>query len=261
MNLKLKALAAALAVVVTAPVFATAIPTTASGDGGLLLSAWDPSANGGVGLSYTLNLGMTESTFNGNTNYSFAPDANMTSFLSQVTAGNVLWNVVAGDAVGGVAGGKLHYYVTGLVAPVTSTTSTNTTPSNSQLGKATAIDTYINLVNNDLASSNSVVHASLGSGDSEYAGSGSFGDRLAGQVPYSNIGNLGASLLFSQFSSNGTSNLTKALVSPFAGNWSLSGNGGLTYGVSTVPVPAAAWLFASGLVGMIGVARRKNGNA
>jgi hypothetical protein len=31
--------------------------------------------------------------------------------------------------------------------------------------------------------------------------------------------------------------------------------------VSTVPVPAAAWLFGSGLIGLIGVARRKNNNA
>jgi hypothetical protein len=27
--------------------------------------------------------------------------------------------------------------------------------------------------------------------------------------------------------------------------------------VSTVPVPAAAWLFGSGLLGLVGVARRK----
>ena len=32
----------------------------------------------------------------------------------------------------------------------------------------------------------------------------------------------------------------------------------LVRGISTVPVPAAAWLFGSGLIGLIGVARRKN---
>ena len=256
MNYKLKALAAALAVVVTAPVFASAIPNTITGDGGLFLSAWDPTANAGLGTSYTLNLGLRQSTFNGNTNYSFAPDANMTSFLSLVTAGNVVWNVVAGDATGGTAAGALNYYVTGAVAPISSTT-----PSNSQLNNATAIDNYINLVNIDLASSNSVAHASLGANDYEYAGSGQFGNKLAGKTPYSNTGALGDSLLFTQFTSSSTSNLAKAIVTPFAGNWSLSSNGALTYNVSAVPVPAAAWLFASGLVGMIGVARRKHGNA
>jgi hypothetical protein len=28
--------------------------------------------------------------------------------------------------------------------------------------------------------------------------------------------------------------------------------------ISTVPVPAAAWLFGSGLLGLVGIARRKN---
>jgi hypothetical protein len=32
----------------------------------------------------------------------------------------------------------------------------------------------------------------------------------------------------------------------------------VTFGVSAVPVPAAAWLFGSGLIGLIGIARRKN---
>jgi hypothetical protein len=53
---------------------------------------------------------------------------------------------------------------------------------------------------------------------------------------------------------------------PFAGNWTYGkgtgvdgsgvGIGGL-YTLSAVPVPAAAWLFGSGLLGLIGIARRK----
>lgn len=42
------------------------------------------------------------------------------------------------------------------------------------------------------------------------------------------------------------------------GNWNLSSTGELTYtAVSAVPVPAAAWLFGSGLLGLVGVARRR----
>ena len=37
-------------------------------------------------------------------------------------------------------------------------------------------------------------------------------------------------------------------------------NVGPTESVSTVPVPAAAWLFGSGLIGLVGIARRKNSN-
>jgi hypothetical protein len=45
-----------------------------------------------------------------------------------------------------------------------------------------------------------------------------------------------------------------------AGEWSLSRDGTLTWNsaaVSAVPVPAAVWLFGSGLLGLAGVARRK----
>ncbi len=43
-------------------------------------------------------------------------------------------------------------------------------------------------------------------------------------------------------------------------SWRLDTDGTLTYGVpavSAVPVPAAVWLFGSGLLGLVGVARRK----
>jgi hypothetical protein len=42
-------------------------------------------------------------------------------------------------------------------------------------------------------------------------------------------------------------------------SWTLASDGTLSYGAatSTVPVPAAAWLFGSGLVGLVGVARRR----
>jgi hypothetical protein len=41
--------------------------------------------------------------------------------------------------------------------------------------------------------------------------------------------------------------------------WTLNANGSLSYAVpgAVVPVPAAVWLFGSGLVGLVGIARRK----
>jgi len=41
----------------------------------------------------------------------------------------------------------------------------------------------------------------------------------------------------------------------FAANWRLEGT--MSTGASAVPVPAAAWLFGSGLLGLVGVARRQ----
>jgi len=41
-------------------------------------------------------------------------------------------------------------------------------------------------------------------------------------------------------------------------DWNLNDTGLLTYGeISAVPVPAAVWLFGSGLIGLVGVARRR----
>ena len=40
-------------------------------------------------------------------------------------------------------------------------------------------------------------------------------------------------------------------------DWNLNDTGVLSYGVSAVPVPAAVWLFGSGLIGLVGVARRR----
>lgn len=46
---------------------------------------------------------------------------------------------------------------------------------------------------------------------------------------------------------------------PLAGNaLTMEYGPGLTFVASTVPVPATVWLFGSGLLGMIGIARRKN---
>ncbi|BCO30048.1 hypothetical protein TspCOW1_01510 [Thiohalobacter sp. COW1] len=42
------------------------------------------------------------------------------------------------------------------------------------------------------------------------------------------------------------------------GSWNLATNGTLSYdAVSAVPVPAAVWLFGSGLIGLVGIARRR----
>ena len=63
------------------------------------------------------------------------------------------------------------------------------------------------------------------------------------------------------FGCQGIGDITFRLNS--AGDWSISGTGASDIGgsgqfsVSAVPVPAAVWLFGSGLVGLIGLARRK----
>jgi hypothetical protein len=74
----------------------------------------------------------------------------------------------------------------------------------------------------------------------------------------------GAALDFYQFVSNGSS-LGKQTGVQFASSagaatWTLSATGDLVYqvpGTSPVPLPAAVWLLGSGLLGLLGVGRRK----
>ena len=44
-------------------------------------------------------------------------------------------------------------------------------------------------------------------------------------------------------------------------NWEWDASDRPLVGVSAIPVPAAAWLFGSGLLGLIGIARRKQANS
>jgi hypothetical protein len=49
-----------------------------------------------------------------------------------------------------------------------------------------------------------------------------------------------------------------------AGQWTLASDGTATYtlaGGSPVPLPGALWLFGSGLMGLVGISRRRKKNA
>lgn len=264
MNFKLKALAAALAVVAAAPVLAAPIADGSTGNSDLVMSAWDPVAL----TSYTMNLNMKLNSFTGASSLSFAPDANMATFLGKVTPGNILWNVLAVDSTGSPnVGGDINALTTAAVTP-----TGNNIPQNPYLAAGTTQEnTYFGSVNNlipnsgdgntpTLGTGNSVVHTSTSGTDFAYAGSGVAGDKFGGKFKFSNAGALDQSLNFYKISSTTGTNLTKATVSPFTGGtWTLSSNGALNYAaVAAVPVPAAVWLFVSGLLGLVGVSRRKS---
>ncbi len=259
MKHQLKILAAALAVVAAMPASAALIADGTTGDGNLFLTAWDSVAQ----RSYTLNLGITESAFTGTSNLSFTPDANMLTFLAGVTPANVNWNVVALDTTpNGVVtvGGNYNIFSTAAAAPTGSAA-----PGNSNLLNAGGTaNTFIGAVNLLIPSSpggNSIDHVSTGATDTAYALGGQFGANFGSKFAFSNTGVLDQSLNFYDFASTTGSNLTKATITPFAGQWDLASNGTLSFAsTSAVPLPAAAWLFGSGLVGLVGVSRRKSVN-
>lgn len=260
MNFKLKALAAALALAAAAPVFAAQIVDGTSGHSDLVMSAWDPVAQTG----YAMNLNIQMNGFAGNSNLSFAPDANMAAFLGKVSPANILWNIVAVDSTGSpTVGGELNVFSTADTTPAA--------PQNIKMGSAVSQEnTYFAYVNGlttgdggspALSSGNSVYHTATSAIDYAYAGSGTHNSTFGGAFAFSNAGALGQSLNFYEISSVTGTKLTKTKVTPFAGGtWTLSSNGALNYAVTTspVPVPAAAWLFVSGLLGLVGVSRRKS---
>lgn len=96
------------------------------------------------------------------------------------------------------------------------------------------------------------------------------GGSLGGLPTSSNASGVvgGAGLSFYQIVGTGTSTLTHQTPVQFANasgaaTWTLSASGDLVYtvpgsGPPPVPLPAAVWLFGSGLLGLAGIGRRKS---
>jgi len=102
--MKFKTLSAALIAAFAVPAAFAAIAPGTSGNGELFLSVFDDAAK----LSYTLDLGVTQNAFftggqkEAGAKFSWAVnDAAFASFLSQTTAANLQWSVLAIDSTGG----------------------------------------------------------------------------------------------------------------------------------------------------------------
>ena len=77
-------------------------------------------------------------------------------------------------------------------------------------------------------------------------------------APFSNLAAVGTSQKFVFLGVSSSNGSDAAIVNPFTGaSWNLDAAGNLTYAVAPVPVPAAVWLFASGVLGLVSVARRR----
>ncbi len=259
--MKLKALATAVALTLSAGAANAAIVTGTATDGELFLSVWDPSAE----TSYHLDLGITLSQFNADDaaprSFDLASDANYSAFLGQT---------------------DLRYSITGQNnIPFTSIADLQTFGFMTTASDLTAFDAamvdqgsisaaYVN-INTQAALLNAaegVPYATNGSN----AGINNSAAVSVGQQGYFNVGTWGntmgnrgftmtadvdSSIAFYQVTLSDV-DFASAVVTGMA-DWNLSSDGSLTYnaGVSEVPVPAAVWLFGSGLVGLVGIARRK----
>ncbi len=215
-------------------------------------------------LSNTLNLatpGVVNSATGTNTawntsgfTFSNAGDSLFTSLFglggSLITSGTIKWAVVAADSTSSPVPAQLVYTASAISGPTANNTSV--------IGSSGAVNTFIN---NQAGAGPS--YSTTGSGvdsaaQSAFSASGLFGS--------SNIfGNaFNTDLAFYYSKTSGTSGLSASNRSIFGGAWQLGSDGSVTYSVaggSPVPLPAAAWLLASGLLGLAAVGRRrKNGS-
>ncbi|NNL07035.1 MAG: lamin tail domain-containing protein [Gammaproteobacteria bacterium] len=99
----------------------------------------------------------------------------------------------------------------------------------------------------------SVVYEGMSSFLAPYAEGGSFTIADSNSISMS-IGRLPNGI----DSNTNSADFNSACITPGSGN--ISGTGDCSLSVSAVPLPAAAWLFGSGLLGLIGISRRKLSN-
>jgi opacity protein-like surface antigen len=184
------------------------------------------------------------------------PDANLATFLTTGATADFKWGLLVGDSVGSNTEGTRRY---GL-STVVDLANTVAIPSNNGINAlGAAFNSFFAALNLNLpdAPGSSVVGAGSIGGLWDTPGVGDLADTFFNQSPNSASGALGAANPLHLFvmTSSGVSNANPARVFQFA-DVSLSADGTLSSAV--VPIPAAAWLFGSGLLGLLGVGRRKN---
>lgn len=229
-----------------------------TGSGQIIFSVLDPVAN----QSIIVNTGLSIADFRNNNasliNSFSTTDAGLQSFFSTNSANlsQMRWNM------GGLNNGP----GIGPNAGVLTTNGNNAPDSPSVTGPTDggALQTTMNLIANyaalnasNLASSNSAVSGSLST--SGYIGSNSWGPGFGGQLLFSNEQTgFGGGQTMSFFSFDEADPTAASIKSSYANaEWRVNATTGAVSYVSAVPIPAAVWLLGSGLVGLIGISRRR----
>jgi hypothetical protein len=266
------AIAAAVAAGATSGALAQALPSSGAAD--LWVFVADPGASDsfawdtGISLSSlepgTLSTTAKATTDSDPVNFSVTSSALATFIADSSDPSALEWAVEGVQYTGTPAGAKTPGAYIG-VASTNATTSSITTLKQANLG------TWGQGFNGDLTYLTQVVAGGYTAGGTTYAlapasaspnvwgaGPGNVGGstNLYGQGPSQAGTSIGAAE--SLYLLTGSNSLTNAVESYTLGasDLTLSANGTLAT-ASPVPIPAAVWLFGSGLLGLIGVGRRR----
>lgn len=292
MKMKLKTVAAAIALSFAAGQANAAIDAgNFALNSELFLMVWSPTLNGGT--SYSRDLGISMQNFGagaggtaspglGGTNapvagtYAFgasptiaAGNVNSTNNYSLsfsadtllnnsglLSAADTVWMIGAVDTTGGGNNGQRT--LTTASGPITGMSN----------AAANVLDdrgnTFIANVNPTGTHASAVNGSSVNTPGDGFAYGGYLGTNWNAALTVNATGAIGQALQFFMVTaSSSTSSITvPASVYQFqnangASTWLLNQDGSLTYAAAAVPLPAAVWLFGSGLLGLVGIARRR----
>lgn len=227
------------------------------GNGELYLAIWD--SNSTNLKSVGVDLGTTFNEFDANlTNTSFTK-----SYTISTSALSVFNGANASD---------LHYTVfalsNGAFNPVVqqvmiTTNAAHPTPNSSDIGNvinaSPVTASYINGSDTNYAANNTIV-GGAGTSNAYLGTDGVLGSHFTSQsLPFDITANTNQSLAFYEFNGPDQSGVADVKA---VGTWSINiATGTLSYAAATapaVPVPGAAWLMGSALVGLGSIARRRS---
>jgi hypothetical protein len=187
-----------------------------------------------------------------------APDANMAAFLAAASAASatVSWAVMAGDNTGGPsrAPGANRYLTT---------SPTNFGTNAVSLNNANIVTSWAGL-NQMQIDTNTAIATGVPLDGKSVQPNGQYGQGIYNNsfdwfgTSFTNNNTIGTSQsIYLLTGGNGLGTATARDY--FVGSFTMNADGTLSYAPPTgaVPLPAAVWLFGSGLLGLAGVGRRK----
>ncbi len=245
--MKLKLLAAAVAMTASVQASAALLGPDGAGNGELIFSVWNPAGS----TSYSQNLGFTFNDIlanKDNAGFAFSVNVDPTTYAAAVGAedpSTLVWNISTAEKA---ALDFSNFEDTGVFG--TSKTGSSMNNNAIDLAVANHEQFYTSQLN--------------GVGDGPYylGVQGSFG--FAGDpnwsfnwggTPINNTAGVGEVMDFWYWNRDfTTTGLIEQVPTETAFDWTFDGT---TISTTVVPVPAAVWLMGSGLIGLVGVARRK----